>query len=722
MFNHLFTADPSVDSHFAFSSILDEAQDAASGSLAGTIARCDLASSSQLIADTQPASSAQASNVSRSSKGSKGVSYPKLRKIEKLIEYNCRRQVVAILNEKLYEGELSSMLEAPVVAPEIKSESCVFTNCTVWHRNQTDFIVDADFLLTNILVEGESEDTLTDFKIYASIFFTSCDGIEYEIQEVDHLSRKPVRDLVKMDRHVIPIFTFDFIDANIDEVWNDRIPGSMEDANKRKPNLLADAYNLDICRLPLYNRPNDEFVLFFQEGDIMIQDPPPAGSKELPPPRTVPVSADTIVLNTNVNPYDDYALAIYKACFMYEWYYPFFMFNGLTDSRLDLIERTQFVPDKVSKPKDPLSFIPAAVHRGGFALMMPRSIIQKKVWREYQRVSAAPGPIGYINHAGWRYEEVIRIVSSSFCLKNFRVRQRLVQLGCIAARGALNYDPDLGRYFIPFAFSMDEDALDWTRRKVKYSEAVPTYSITRGALYYLYKKNPALQKLLSLGVFTFLDGLVCINSDEYVQWNNEYYRMTPSANADVSACCLRFHTEYMNRRNHYKFDAADYKKYACLFDKNSSASIERAEEEHTRILAELPESFPDALKYLMKHYHPKALTPKSLAARTGLSEVVITRYCTDPHAEYLLEEVILICLGLNLPPCISGALLEKANLSVVRTGPFAYYGFILDCLYLESVGAVQAFVKRLGYHQLADPHYYEEDNPADQEEKWRDAM
>ena len=664
---------------------------------------------------------AESNDVSPAINGKNVFSVPVLRNIEKFIYYNCRDQIVATLNEKLFEGELSSILHTAIVAEEIKRESCLLTNHTAWWLNQTDFLVDVDITLTNIMSESETGDRLTNFGIYVTFWFTTCVDFDYEIQEVGALMDKPDRNLVKMDRYGASIMSVECIESATEEMWNMKVEGSMEDADKRRAFRMAEALDLSITRMRLADRPDDEYVLFFRGGTVMVQDPPPEGSNKLPPPREEDVSADTIVLNTAVDPHDDYALAIYSACFAYYRFYSFFAFNDIGDTRLDLIKRRKITSDSDHGPRDPLAFIPGVIRRGGFALMMPASIMQKKVWREYQRASTAPAPIGYVHHAGWRYEQVIRNIAEEYCLKPFRVRQRIVSLGNIAAKGAMNYDPDLGRYFVPFAFSTNEGPAGSGKGRLRRSEALPIYSITRGALFRLYRNNPSMRKLFSAGEFAFIDGLVCVSDTEFIQSCNGYYRMTASANADVSTSCLRFFTDYAHGHTVYHFDREAYKKYAVVFDRHSVVTLSEREEERQRVLNDLPESFPDALKHLMHNRPAGRLNVLDLAIRSGLPETTVNRYCTDPQAFYDLEEVLLICLALNLPPWLSSVLLEKANLAIVRTGAQAHYGFILDCLYLENVAAVQAFLKGNKYHELAKESYSQESGRED-DDNWRNAI
>ena len=160
---HLSLSESTAVQRHTFSSILDEPLDDM------------LSPDTEAVAEDAAVGS---NDDSATAKGKNIFSVPNLRSIEGFIYYNCRDQVVAALNEKLYEGELSSMLRAPIIAHEIKRESCLFNNYTAWWLNQTDFLVDVDITLTNILTEGADGDQPDNYDIFVTFWFTTCVDFE----------------------------------------------------------------------------------------------------------------------------------------------------------------------------------------------------------------------------------------------------------------------------------------------------------------------------------------------------------------------------------------------------------------------------------------------------------------------------------------------------------------------------------------------------------------
>ena len=111
----------------------------------------------------------------------------------------------------------------------------------------------------------------------------------------------------------------------------------------------------------------------------------------------------------------------------------------------------------------------------------------------------------------------------------------------------------------------------------------------------------------------------------------------------------------------------------------------------------MPLSFHGALAYIMKG----RMTVDELVKRIPISRNTLLRIRTEDRKNYNLDQIIAICIGLNLPPWLSEVLLDKAGLSVKRFGAYGYYGTILDCFYMDTIQEVQEFLQKNGYDQLA---------------------
>lgn len=85
--------------------------------------------------------------------------------------------------------------------------------------------------------------------------------------------------------------------------------------------------------------------------------------------------------------------------------------------------------------------------------MMPLGLMRPQIEK---RLSALRQ---YSLHAGQKLDRVARAIARERDLPRFRVRARLIQMGYIAAKGALNFVD--GAYIEPFAFSLGNGSGDF---------------------------------------------------------------------------------------------------------------------------------------------------------------------------------------------------------------------------------------------------------------------
>lgn len=625
------------------------------------------------------------------------VTVPDLKNMEEYIFAHCRDSIVAELNECLYNGELSQMIEMPVLSQSIMRDKCRLVNYRFWRMNQVDILADVEIILQDLSVEGKDGDFISSFGIYVTLWFSADNDFEFIIQDVGPISEYPDRDLTKLDKNLIPVFGRESIEESAEAMWIGKVPDAMNKPDLRRAFILAKACGLQIDRQRLADSHDVDHVLFFQNGIALVQDEAEKGTGKLPPPRPIEVAARTIVLNLACDSYDENALAIYKACFEYEWYYCFFAFNDYAHSRLDQFGiKSVTVKGKKNRPRNVLPFVSSAIHLGGMALMMPITIMRDRVWREYQRASLQKALAGnYINHDGFRYAQVIQAISEEFKVARYRVRQRIIGMGRYRAKGANNYDPDANRCFTPFSFDEDDNDMDIVQRDENGRRIDTAFAINRHGLFRLYRRDGEFRSLMSTGDFAFIDGLVCVNDSSFIQPCESGFRMTAAANAHVDLCCLRFDTRYVRGRCEHFFSSEGFnQKYADLSSLHCSVTNSERSMYRKMLLDNIPESFPDALRYMMANGPAGCMNQTKLAKRSGLKETTIADYYANPKRLYTLDEVVAICVGLSLPPWLSRVLVDKANLCVPEGSAQIHYGMILDCLYLDSIKPIQTFLLR----------------------------
>ncbi len=616
--------------------------------------------------------------------GTKIVEVPDLRSLDGLIISRCADYLVNAINESLINGDLCSILNAAIITEEVSRDDCYFTDFTYWRLNQTDLLADIDAQVTLTALREDQEYTSI-FTFNITLWFNADEGFQCELYEICGLEDMPERSYWKLDRFAEPILSNDTVEDAAEKMWDKKHSIAMTDATERTPAALAEAYHLDVQRRRLAAGMYGEYVLFFQDGTIWVQDESEPGSKKLPPPREEKIKANTIVINTGANLRDNGELAIYTACFQYEWHYLFYSLNRCVNSDPRQFKQKKIEIQSDRELKNPLAFLEPMAWKGGLALMMPLSIMRDKVYREFRKASVARSIMGYYNHEGWKMDRVIRTIADEYDLRKFRVRQRVIGMGRIAARGAINYDPDTKQYFTPYGFDPDQVG--------KHED----FYITRGKLMKIYNVDGDFRDFMHNGDFAFLDGLVCLNDTCCIVRKGDHNQLTASANASVDHYCLRFSRQYIQGNSIYGFDwGAFEEKYSVILDRYSEETIAEKANMKEKLLKKIPEDFGSALQFLMNSVPGGRMKDEVLAARTGMKAERIAQYRTDPKMLYSLDEVILMCVALNLLPWLSDALLERAELKADRTGPLSFYGFIIDCLYMDTVKNVKAFLETNG--------------------------
>ena len=65
-----------------------------------------------------------------------------------------------------------------------------------------------------------------------------------------------------------------------------------------------------------------------------------------------------------------------------------------------------------------------------------------------------------------------------------------------------------------------------------------------------------------------------------------------------------------------------------------------------------------------------------------------------------MDQVITLCIALQLPPWLSAELLDRAGLLLRRTKQHRAYRLILDCMFMDTLDTVQSFLRASGCEAL----------------------
>ena len=117
----------------------------------------------------------------------------------------------------------------------------------------------------------------------------------------------------------------------------------------------------------------------------------------------------------------------------------------------------------------------------------------------------------------------------------------------------------------------------------------------------------------------------------------------------------------------------------------------------TRILNALPDTFPETLTVLMAQ---AGITEENLEERSGISVRTISRLRREERSNYSMDQVVALCVALQLPPWLSAELLDRAGLMLRRTKQHRAYRLILDCMFMDNLETIQSFLRSSGCEVL----------------------
>ena len=239
-------------------------------------------------------------------------------------------------------------------------------------------------------------------------------------------------------------------------------------------------------------------------------------------------------------------------------------------------------------------------------------------------------------------------------LADFRIRARMIQLGHIEAKGALNY---VSRERIqPFAFNPDA----WKENELSY--VVDPWTVER-----LQKENKDFQAFMISGDYVYADGHVVLNDPKFVEEKGGRLFLTNEARKQVDACCLRFTRQYVQKNiGLYVYGRMFYDpEYVAQtkFYLSDMINERHLDELDARIAYrdEFPRTFVGAFDMLMKK---NGQTRESVAPLLHTTERSLHDWLYNPDRKITRDFIVYITLMWKVPDWISSLLLKTAGLTM----------------------------------------------------------
>lgn len=296
-------------------------------------------------------------------------------------------------------------------------------------------------------------------------------------------------------------------------------------------------------------------------------------------------------------------------------------------------------------------------------------------------------------------EPVIEALSVFFCVSRVAAKIRMVDAGYEEAIGTFTYID--GRYVKPHRFK--KGALERNQTFSISAEDAAIQSIT----------NPAFISLTKDGSYLYVDSHFVLNHPKYLTQDIFGQTvLTEYARTHMEECCLvfdlsvrsgakeRYHSEcFLNRDENstIAFDIVYGKGYQHASPEKKAKLLADVLAENARMYNEFPNSYTGSLKRVREW---RGVTFKELGERTMVNERTIRRIINGEEPGSI-NSLVLICLGLHLPPEISNHIINSSPFSLSYSNEnHVWYQFALTHLYAKSMDEIRTFLQQHGAEPL----------------------
>ena len=477
---------------------------------------------------------------------------------------------------------------------------------------------------------------------------------------------------VKLDEYLVPVLGWEDVEEEAEKIIFQLAPEGLHDPSKLKPEAFAKRLGLKIVDLPLYKRPRTSSILFFDAGEAQVDS---SGF-----PVSVDIEANTIVLNSHAP--EKRRDAIFHECFHFVEHRLFFQLQQMHND--DIARIGQWKPLSLQKnERSPVEWIEWQAHVGSQCLQVPCTLLRRRISEELDGIRNLQ------LHMGYKLQAIGKKLAKEFNVWNYQLRNRMIQVGYTAAKGALNFVAD--DYIEPFAF------------EAGMCRGSQTFVISPKEMLEEYVRNKAFRKIIDTGRYVYADGHICINDPEYVVLQGEKLRLTKWANAHVDQCCLRFvRTYHRDKRTHYVFgqlnsDEEYNGRSLTLSASEQSPHLFEQAVKTAKLLTTLPGTFHEAFAAMMRAADIK---PTQLAEETLMSERTIYRYQEVEREDYSADAVAVLCVGMHLDPLLSFALMQRAGIFLRDTPEDLILKAVLMGMYRMTVRQVRQYLCEINYPRM----------------------
>ena len=590
-----------------------------------------------------------------------------------------RLAMYSYLNACLRNGTLATTVGFRFQDRVINKEVCSFQNVTYWRVDRENFIADVEVNLCLTTVFGKRE-----WKGFLSLWFNAEESFSCSIEYLAPIEQMDNQGLTMLSPFLVPYYSSKQLDDEAEAIWKDYFPEGLEHLDTKNAYELAERMGLSIRYVSIFRHRGVDSILFFEEGELTELDEVKYGPAQENLAETVTIPANTIVVNLNRIKRDYSPFHIYHECIHFEEHYLAYRLQKLQSNDVRKIKTQQIVIGAGEKVTDPIFWMEKQANRGAYGLMMPRTKMQSMVCRALEKTTGG-------RHSGDRYQKIGIELAKELHLPHFRIRARMIQLGHLAAKGALNYVNH--RMIEPFAFDTDK----WTDERL-------TFVIDKDTVGTIRSRNPDFREIVESEKSVYADGHMVRNEPRFLEEGINGKKLSAWANAHVDQCCLRFTRHFVQKNvGQYVFGRmnydADYVTQTMFYLEdimNTDVKDELMAEKKLR--EEFPETFKGAFDFVRKR---NRIDMEDMAEKMNLTLRSLQRYLADPDRRVTLDFVVIFALLLKVPDWLTDLLLDRAHRRLTDSDPrHRALRWILRTQWMDGVENANAFLQKKGFEPL----------------------
>ncbi|MFD1403714.1 helix-turn-helix domain-containing protein [Robinsoniella peoriensis] len=279
-------------------------------------------------------------------------------------------------------------------------------------------------------------------------------------------------------------------------------------------------------------------------------------------------------------------------------------------------------------------------------------------------------------------EPIIIRIEEDFGVSKVAAKIRMLEVGYEEAAGAFTYID--GRYVKPHKAAKG------------FLQKNQTFSVLLQDALIESTFNLDLKAKVAGGSYKYIDSHFVLNHPQYVEkdiFGNEM--LTHYARNHMDECCLvfsltvkskigdRYRSEcFLNRDKSSEIVFEAHFSAESGQDANHAKMIKDYNADLLSVAKKLPMNFSGALDALIVW---SEMTEEELAEAADMSEKTIQRLRNSEPDNVTIETVVQLCIGMKLPPVLSGCLLRASGKSFMMTEQHLMYQFLLNSCYYKTI-------------------------------------